>query len=74
VLIDVSEPEVLKAWTSAMKAHATQVSARDYVELQLARARFHGLQADVGHAIPLFPNDPLLLDSLAVVGGAARRF
>jgi len=74
VLIDVSEPEVLKAWTSAMKAHATQVSARDYVELQLARARLHGLRADVGHAISLFPNDPLVLDSLAVVGAGARRF
>ena len=74
VLIDVSAPEILKLWTSAMEAHATQVSARDYVELQLTRARAHGLRAGIGHAIPLFPNDPLVLDSLAVVGGAARRF
>jgi LmbE family N-acetylglucosaminyl deacetylase len=75
VLVDVSGPEIMKAWTSAMKAHATQVSARDYVELQLTRARAHGLRAGVGHAIPLFPNDPLVLDSLAdVVRGAARRF
>lgn len=73
VLVDVSRPEILKAWTSAMKAHATQVSARDYVELQLTRARLHGLRAGVSHAIPLFPNDPVLIDSLAVVGGATRR-
>ena len=75
VLVDVSGPEILKAWTSAMKAHATQVSARDYVELQLTRARLHGLRAGVSHALPLFPNEPVLLGSLAdVVHGAARRF
>ena len=74
VLVDVSGPEILQAWTAAMKAHATQVSARDYVELQLTRARLHGLRAGVSHAIPLFPNDPVVINSLAVVGGAARRF
>jgi N-acetylglucosamine malate deacetylase 1 len=74
VLFDVSAPEILKVWTSAMNAHATQVSARDYVELQLTRARGHGLRAGVSHAMALFPNDPLVLDSLAVVSGGARRF
>ena len=65
MLIDVSAPEILKAWTAAMEAHASQVSARNYVELQLTRARLRGLRAGVGHAIALFPNDPLVLDSLA---------
>jgi LmbE family N-acetylglucosaminyl deacetylase len=74
VLVDVSGPEILKAWTSAMQAHATQVSARDYVELQLTRARLNGLRAGVSHAIPLFPNDPVLLASLADVVHGARRF
>jgi LmbE family N-acetylglucosaminyl deacetylase len=74
VLIDVSGPEILKAWSSAMKAHATQVSARDYVDLQLTRARLRGLRAGVGHAIALFPNDPLVLDSFAGVVRGARRF
>jgi N-acetylglucosamine malate deacetylase 1 len=74
VLIDVTEPEILKAWTSAMKVHATQVSTRDYVDLQLTRARLRGLRAGVGHAIALFPNDPLVLDSLAAVQGDARQF
>jgi LmbE family N-acetylglucosaminyl deacetylase len=74
VLIDVSEPEILKAWSSAMKAHATQVSARDYVDLQLTRARLRGLRAGVGHAIALFPNDPLVLDSFAGVVRGAKRF
>jgi LmbE family N-acetylglucosaminyl deacetylase len=74
VLIDVSAPEILVAWTAAMAAHATQVSARNYVELQLTRARLRGLRAGVDHAIALYPNDPLVLDSLAVLNRGARKF
>lgn len=74
VFIDVSAPEILKVWTVAMEAHASQAAARNYAELQLTRARLRGLRAGVGHAIVLFPNDPLVLDSLAQVGRAARRF
>jgi N-acetylglucosamine malate deacetylase 1 len=74
VLVDVSAREILQAWTSAMEAHATQASARNYVELQLARARLCGLRAGIGHVIGLFPNDPLVLDSLAQAGRGARRF
>ena len=74
VLIDVSAPDVLKAWTLAMEAHASQVSARNYVELQLTRARLRGLRAGTGHVIALFPNDPLILDSLAHMSRGARRF
>ena len=48
-----------------MKAHATQVSARNYIELQLTRARLLGARAGVDHAIALFPNEPLLFGSLA---------
>ncbi len=74
VLIDVSAPDVLKAWTAAMQAHASQAAARNYVELQLTRARLCGLRAGGGHAIALFPNDPLVLDSLAHAGRGARQF
>jgi len=74
VLIDVSAPEIVAAWTAAMAAHATQVRARSYIELQLARARLNGLRAGIGHAIVLFPNDPLVLDSLAQLRRGARRF
>jgi N-acetylglucosamine malate deacetylase 1 len=74
VLIDVSEPDVLQAWTSAMKAHASQMAARNYVEFQLTRARLRGLRAGCSHAIALFPNDPLVLDSLAQISKGARRF
>ena len=74
VLIDVSAPDVLKTWTAAMEAHASQAATRNYVELQLTRARLRGLRAGIGHAIAMFPNDPLVLDSLTQASRAARRF
>lgn len=74
VLIDVSAPELISAWTAAMQAHASQTSARRYVELQLARARLLGLRAGVEYAIALFPNEPLVFDSLAPTSRGARRF
>ncbi len=74
VLIDISAPEIMAAWTAAMAAHTSQVTARNYVELQLARARLLGLRAGTGQATALFPNEPLLLGSLAEAGRGARRF
>jgi LmbE family N-acetylglucosaminyl deacetylase len=74
VLIDVSDPAIVAGWTAAMEAHASQVSARNYVELQLARARLHGMHAGVSHAIALFPNDPLVFDSLTQIAHSARSF
>ena len=47
---------------------------RNYVELQLARARVHGLNAGVAHAQPLWPNDPLVFGSLAPLTHASSKF
>jgi LmbE family N-acetylglucosaminyl deacetylase len=74
VLIDVSDPDLVKAWTDAMRAHASQMNTRDYVGLQLARARVHGSRCGVEAAIPLFPNDLLVFDSLASISRGARNF
>jgi LmbE family N-acetylglucosaminyl deacetylase len=74
ILIDVSAPEIVAAWTAAMEAHTSQTSARNYIELQLTRARSNGLRAGVDHAISLFSNDALVLDSLASLSPSARRF
>jgi hypothetical protein len=74
ILVDVSAPEILAAWTAAMEAHTTQVKARAYVEMQLTRARVNGLRAGVGHAIALYPNDPPVVDSLAWLGRSTSRF
>jgi hypothetical protein len=74
LLIDVSDPKVIAAWTASMAAHASQQFTRNYAELQLTRARLHGLRAGVAHAIPLWPNDPVVLSSLASLDRSARRF
>lgn len=74
LLVNVSDPRIVGAWTAAMEAHASQAGARQYVELQLARARLNGLRAGVGHAIALFPNDALVVDHLAQLGRGSRRF
>ena len=74
VLIDVSAPATRAAWTAAMEAHASQAATRNYVELQLTRARLHGLGSGVDYAIPLFPNDPPVLQSVEQLGFSRRRF
>jgi LmbE family N-acetylglucosaminyl deacetylase len=74
VLVDISGAGVVATWTAAMQAHASQLRTRDYVELQLGRARIRGLSAGVTHAQALFPNDPGLFDSLLPLSRSARRF
>jgi LmbE family N-acetylglucosaminyl deacetylase len=74
LLVDVSAPEIMTAWTAAMKAHVSQTSARQYIQLQLTRARLHGLRAGLEHAIALFPDGPLVLGSLGEISRGARRF
>jgi len=74
LLIDVSEAEVVAAWTEAMAAHASQAPTRDYQQLQLTRAKLCGLRAGVEYAIPLFSSDAIIIDSLAQIGRGARRF
>jgi LmbE family N-acetylglucosaminyl deacetylase len=74
IFIDVSAPEIITDWKSSMEAHASQTNAREYVELQLTRARLNGMRAGVGHAIPLFPNDPPVFESLAVFSRGSNRF
>jgi LmbE family N-acetylglucosaminyl deacetylase len=74
LLIDVSDEDILSAWKASMEAHASQARTRDYVNLQLNRARLHGALAGVEHAIALFSPDPILLGSLAQFGRGARQF
>lgn len=74
ILIDVSAPDLLDAWTRSMAAHASQMATRNYVELQLTRARLNGLRSGTGHAIALFPADAPVFDSLAPLTRSARAF
>jgi LmbE family N-acetylglucosaminyl deacetylase len=74
VFFDISDEEILAAWTSSMRAHTSQLATRDYVGLQLGRARLNGQRGGVGHAIALYPNDPILVGSLSQLGKGARHF
>jgi N-acetylglucosamine malate deacetylase 1 len=74
ILIDVSSPEIISAWTAAMNAHVSQSSTRNYIDLQLTRARLLGARAGIEYAIALYPNEPLVFDSLAHTGTGARKF
>lgn len=74
IVVDVSSPEVMAAWTAAMSAHASQLRTRNYVELQLARSRVLGLRAGVEHAQALFPAGAPLVTGLDGLTRAARRF
>ncbi len=74
ILIDLSAPQPLAAWQASMEAHGSQGATRPYAELQTARARVWGLRAGVASAQPLWPNDPLVFDSLSAVTRSARRF
>lgn len=74
VLIDVSDAETMQTWTEAMEAHASQMKTRNYLDLQLTRAKLNGLRAGVEYAIALYPSDPIVVDSLDHLGHGARRF
>jgi LmbE family N-acetylglucosaminyl deacetylase len=74
ILIDVSAEQVITAWMAAMKAHESQAATRNYLDLQLARAKVLGAQAGVEYAVALYPNDALLFSSLSAVGKGVRRF
>ena len=75
LLIDVSDPAVVEAWTASMRAHASQLRARDHVELQLgAGPRPRPARRRRPRPVPLYPNDPALFDSLVPLSRSARRF
>lgn len=74
VWIDVSPAPVMEAWVQAMQAHETQAKTRRYSSMQLARAGVNGACCGVAAAIALYPSDPLVFDSLAPLGRAARQF
>ncbi|HEY4299631.1 MAG TPA: PIG-L family deacetylase [Candidatus Didemnitutus sp.] len=69
VAIDISASEVVRTWTAAMNAHASQMRTRNYVDLQLVRARAWGARVGVGHAQVLYPNEPLVFAAVGDIGG-----
>ena len=74
VLIDISAPDIIATWTVAMEAHQSQMTTRNYVEFQITRARLLGARSGISFATAIFPNEPLVFESLAHAGRGARRF
>ena len=74
ILIDISAPEIISSWTAAMNAHQSQAGTRNYIDLQLTRARLWGARAGVEYAAALFSNDPLIFYSLSDAGRGVRHF
>ena len=72
VLIDVTS--VVTTWWKAVQAHQSQAKTKEYAALQMARASMHGQRAGVSFAIPLFPNDTLVFESLQPLCRAARHY
>lgn len=66
ILIDISGQ--VEKWKLLMQCHASQVKTMDYVDLQLSRARCHGIQMGVHSALRLQAESPLLAPSLADLG------
>ena len=73
LLFTIDDTDV-ETWKAAMSAHASQLKTRNYVDLQIMRARLKGENSGCGHAIALFPNDPLRIHGLSEVGMGSRRF
>jgi len=72
VLIDISE--VVESWKSLMSCHHSQVSSRNYIDLQITRARQLGLMAGCAYAMALWPNDPPVLQHISELKRTARGF
>lgn len=72
--IDISEPETMQMWKTAMDKHTSQTSARRYVDLQITRAKLLGARAGVEYAAAVYSEDALLYSSLGTVGKGVRQF
>jgi bacillithiol biosynthesis deacetylase BshB1 len=72
VVVDVSD--AFETWKAAMECHRSQQATRDYVGLQVARARLLGAEIGVAHAMAVWAGDPIRLERLSDLQGSARRF
>jgi len=70
ILVDISE--VVEEWKTLMDAHQSQMKTRNYVELQISKARSLGLSAGVEYAAELSANDPIITDTVSGLPRAAR--
>jgi len=72
IMVDISS--VVESWKTLMACHQSQVTSRNYIDLQIARARQLGLMAGCEYAMTLWPNDPPVLQHIRTLSRAARGF
>jgi bacillithiol biosynthesis deacetylase BshB1 len=72
IVIDISE--LISEWEAVMNCHESQVMSKGYIELQKTGARLLGLTIGTEHAIGLFANDPLRLETISDLKQSSRNF
>jgi bacillithiol biosynthesis deacetylase BshB1 len=72
VIVDISD--VFETWKAAMECHRSQLKTRNYVELQVMRARLLGEEFGVSHAMAVWANDPIRVEGITDLQGSGRRF
>ena len=72
VIVDISD--VFETWKAAMECHRSQLETRNYVDLQVARARLLGAEIGVSFAMAVWANDPIRVDGITDLQGSGRRF
>lgn len=72
IVVDISS--VVATWKKAMACHASQMATRNYLDLQVARARALGLEIGAEYAMAVWAGDPIRLDALTDLRGSSRRF
>jgi bacillithiol biosynthesis deacetylase BshB1 len=72
IIVDISA--AFDTWKAAMECHASQMKTRNYIDLQLARARVLGAEIGVAYAMAVWANDPIRLEALSDLKGSGRRF
>jgi len=63
VVVDVSS--VVEKWKRLMETHQSQMRTRNYIELQLSKARALGLSAGTEYAIALLAEEPFVIDAIS---------
>ena len=72
IVIDVSDH--VRDWEAAMRCHLTQISNKNYLDLQLTAARVLGLSIGVDYAIGFKSNDPIHVEALSSLLLSSRNF
>lgn len=72
VRFDISE--WIDKWKQLMECHQSQVTNRQYIDLQISRARQFGLLSGCDYAAELWPNDPPLINRIAQLATTSRTF